>query len=125
MGFDEKVVTFEELLMSQVVQQEALTRLLLEKGIFTKEDFGGDGEGGQLPEGNRMKKGKGLFGSFRVTLGLSILVGVIVPISMLGEFPEAIKWKMFIFIGILSLSLSWAIAFISWIITTFIAKRIR
>jgi hypothetical protein len=30
---------FEELLMSQVVQQEALTRLLVEKGVFTKEDF--------------------------------------------------------------------------------------
>jgi len=29
----------EELLMSQVVQQEALTRLLVEKGIFTKEEF--------------------------------------------------------------------------------------
>jgi uncharacterized protein YqgQ len=25
--------------MSQVVQQEALTRLLVEKGVFTKEDF--------------------------------------------------------------------------------------
>jgi hypothetical protein len=34
-----QVVTFEELLMSQVVQQEALTRLLIEKGIFTKEEF--------------------------------------------------------------------------------------
>jgi uncharacterized protein YqgQ len=33
------VVGFEELLMSQVVQQEALTRLLVEKGIFTKEEF--------------------------------------------------------------------------------------
>ena len=34
-----QVVSFEELLMSQVVQQEALTRLLIEKGIFTKEEF--------------------------------------------------------------------------------------
>jgi hypothetical protein len=34
-----QVVPFEELLMSQVVQQEALTRLLIEKGIFTKEEF--------------------------------------------------------------------------------------
>jgi len=34
-----KVASFEELLMSQVVQQEALTRLLVEKGIFTKEEF--------------------------------------------------------------------------------------
>jgi hypothetical protein len=35
--------------MSQVVRQEALTRLLIEKGIFTKEEFwemvsGVDGE---------------------------------------------------------------------------------
>jgi uncharacterized protein YqgQ len=34
-----QIVSFEELLMSQVVQQEALTRLLIEKGIFTKEEF--------------------------------------------------------------------------------------
>jgi hypothetical protein len=34
-----QVVFFEEPLMSQVVQQEALTRLLIEKGIFTKEEF--------------------------------------------------------------------------------------
>ena len=34
-----KSVSFEELLMSQVVQQEALSRLLVEKGIFTKEEF--------------------------------------------------------------------------------------
>ena len=34
-----QVVTFEELLMSQVVQQEGLTRLLIEKGVFTKEEF--------------------------------------------------------------------------------------
>lgn len=72
-----------------------------------------------------MNKGKGVFGSFRVTLALSILVGVIVPISMLGEFPEAIKWKMFIFIGILSFASFWAIAFISWIINTFIVKRLK
>ena len=39
MGSDEKVVSFEELLLSQVIQQEALTRLLVEKGIFTKEEF--------------------------------------------------------------------------------------
>jgi uncharacterized protein YqgQ len=38
--FDPKqIVSFEELLMSQVVQQEALTRLLVEKGIFSKEEF--------------------------------------------------------------------------------------
>ena len=34
-----QVVSFEELLLSQVVQQEALTRLLVEKSIFTKEEF--------------------------------------------------------------------------------------
>ena len=34
-----QVISFEELLMSQVVQQEALTRLLVERGIFTKEEF--------------------------------------------------------------------------------------
>ena len=28
-----------EVLLSQVVTQEALTRLLVEKGIFTKEEF--------------------------------------------------------------------------------------
>ncbi len=31
-----QVVSFEELLLSQVIQQEALTRLLVEKGTFTK-----------------------------------------------------------------------------------------
>jgi hypothetical protein len=31
--------SFEELLISKVVQQEALTRLLVEKGIFTKKEF--------------------------------------------------------------------------------------
>jgi hypothetical protein len=34
-----QLVSFEELLMSQVVQQEALTRLLVEKGVITKEEF--------------------------------------------------------------------------------------
>ena len=34
-----QVVLFEELLMSQVVQKEALTRLFVGKGIFTKEEF--------------------------------------------------------------------------------------
>jgi uncharacterized protein YqgQ len=39
-GLDpKKVVPFEELLMSQVVQQEALTRLLVEKGIFSRDEF--------------------------------------------------------------------------------------
>jgi hypothetical protein len=30
---------FEELFMSQVVQQEALIRLAVEKGIFSREEF--------------------------------------------------------------------------------------
>jgi len=34
-----QVVTFEELLMSQLITQEALTRLLIEKGVFSKEEF--------------------------------------------------------------------------------------
>jgi len=34
-----QIASSEELLMSQVVQQEALTRLLVEKGIFTEEEF--------------------------------------------------------------------------------------
>jgi uncharacterized protein YqgQ len=39
-AFDPKqIVSFEELLLSQVAQQEALTRLLVQKGIFTKEEF--------------------------------------------------------------------------------------
>jgi hypothetical protein len=45
-----QIVSFEELLMSQVIQQEALTRLLVEKGIFSKGGVG-DGEGGE--ESNR------------------------------------------------------------------------
>jgi len=34
-----QVIFFEDLLMSQEVKQEALTRLLVKKGIFTKEEF--------------------------------------------------------------------------------------
>ena len=34
-----QVVSFEELLMSQVVQQEALTRLLIDKAVFTEDEF--------------------------------------------------------------------------------------
>lgn len=33
------IVSSEELLMSQVVSQEAIIRLLVERGIFTKEEF--------------------------------------------------------------------------------------
>jgi hypothetical protein len=32
-----QVVSFEKLLMSQVIQQEAITRLIVEKGIFRSE----------------------------------------------------------------------------------------
>jgi hypothetical protein len=39
-GLDAKqIISFEELLMSQVVQQEALTRLLLGKGVISREEF--------------------------------------------------------------------------------------
>ncbi len=34
-----ELVSFEELLMSQVVHAEALTRLLIDKGIITEEEF--------------------------------------------------------------------------------------
>ena len=34
-----QTVSSEELLMSQVVSQETIIRLLVEKGIFTKEEF--------------------------------------------------------------------------------------
>jgi hypothetical protein len=34
-----QTVSFEELLMSQVVSQEAVTRLLVEKGVFSREEF--------------------------------------------------------------------------------------
>jgi hypothetical protein len=34
-----QIVSFEERLMSQAIQQEALTRLLVEKGIFSREEF--------------------------------------------------------------------------------------
>ena len=34
-----QLVTFEELLMAQVVSQDALIRLLIAKGLFTKQEF--------------------------------------------------------------------------------------
>jgi hypothetical protein len=34
-----EILSFEELLMSQVAPKESLLKLLLEKGIFTKEEF--------------------------------------------------------------------------------------
>jgi hypothetical protein len=39
-GLDPKqIVSSDELLMSQVISQEAVIRLLVEKGIFSKEEF--------------------------------------------------------------------------------------
>jgi hypothetical protein len=39
-GLDPKqIVSSHELLMSQVVSQEATIRLLVEKGVFSKEEF--------------------------------------------------------------------------------------
>ena len=39
-GLDPKqIVLNDELLLSQVVSQEAIIRLLVEKGLFTKEEF--------------------------------------------------------------------------------------
>jgi hypothetical protein len=34
-----QIVLNDELLISQVISQEAIIRLLVEKGIFTKEEF--------------------------------------------------------------------------------------
>ena len=34
-----QLISFEELLISQVVSHEAIIRLLVEKGIFTKEEL--------------------------------------------------------------------------------------
>jgi hypothetical protein len=72
---------------------------------------------------NRVTKGKGVLGSFRVMLALSILVGIVVPISMLKDFPEATKWKTFIIMGVLSFASFWAIACISWIIVAIMVKK--
>jgi len=35
----EQIVSNNELLMSQIVSSEAVIRLLIEKGVFTKEEF--------------------------------------------------------------------------------------
>ena len=40
-----QLVSFEELLMSQVIHTEALTRLLIEKGAIHQGGVLGDGEG--------------------------------------------------------------------------------
>ena len=34
-----ELVSFEEVIMSQVISQDALVRFLIEKGLFTKEEF--------------------------------------------------------------------------------------
>jgi len=34
-----QLVSFEEVLTSQMMSQDALIRLLIEKGIFTKDEF--------------------------------------------------------------------------------------
>lgn len=36
---ENRIFSFEDLLISQVVQEEALPRLLMEKGIFSKEEL--------------------------------------------------------------------------------------
>ena len=39
-GLDSKqIVPFEELLISQMIEQEALIRLLIKRGLFTKDEF--------------------------------------------------------------------------------------
>jgi hypothetical protein len=35
----EELVSFEELLVSNTIQIDAVTQLLIEKGFFTKEEF--------------------------------------------------------------------------------------
>jgi hypothetical protein len=50
-----QVVSSEEPFMSQVIQQEAVIRLLVEKGIFTKEEFL---EMVKVVDGERKRKGK-------------------------------------------------------------------
>ena len=51
---NKQMVSFEEPLMSQVVQQEALTRFLVEKGNIHQGGVSGDGEGGG--SGDEQKK---------------------------------------------------------------------
>lgn len=35
----DQLITFEELLISNTIQIDAVTQLLIEKGFFTKEEF--------------------------------------------------------------------------------------
>jgi hypothetical protein len=51
-GLDPKqIVLNDELLLSQVVSQEAIIRLLVRKGIFTKEEVFGNGREGKCGNG--------------------------------------------------------------------------
>jgi len=36
---DKEMVSFKELLMAQMIQIDTVTQLLIEKGIFTEEEF--------------------------------------------------------------------------------------
>lgn len=36
---DKELVSFEELLMANMIQLDAVTQLLIEKGIFTEDEF--------------------------------------------------------------------------------------
>jgi hypothetical protein len=49
-----QVVRFGELVMSQVVKEEVLARLFVEKGIFSKEDF----KKGEEPKDEDEKRGE-------------------------------------------------------------------
>ena len=59
-----QVVSFEELLISQMVQQEALTRLLIAKGIFTKVQFFVFSTGAIPPQAQEQAKQLQLAGLF-------------------------------------------------------------
>jgi hypothetical protein len=50
-----QMVSFGELLMSQVVHQEALIQLLIKKGIFSKKEFLETVKGGKLGDEERQK----------------------------------------------------------------------
>lgn len=66
---------------------------------------------------------RGIFRSFRTTLVLSVLVGIIVPISF--NLEHVMEWKNLIFIGILSFASFWAITLIGLIITTLVVQRLQ
>jgi hypothetical protein len=70
-----------------------------------------------------MNKGKGLFRSFRTTLVLSVLVGIIVPLSI--HFEHAMNWKTLFFTGMLSFASFWAIALIGLIVAALIMRGFK